>query len=296
VLIPLSAIFTVVVAQSAQLYPTLQEWLAAIQSADDRTVIELLPEFLQNWWQRLSAWMQTMPMLADFDFAGFVLGNADTLSSNLANFGAAAARNIIFGFINVLLIVVLMYFCFRDGEKFLHWFYSVLPMESMHTQEVAGKAYDMVTAVIRGSLLTAFVQGALALVGYLIAGVPLALFFGVLTGFSGLIPVVGAGLIWLPVGIFTFLQDPAWGTFVLMWGFFLVSLSDNLIKPIFIGTKTRMPILLIFCAMIGGANVYGVTGFIIGPILVSVFLAVITIFREYYLREPSNSPLDGTHQ
>jgi predicted PurR-regulated permease PerM len=81
-----------------------------------------------------------------------------------------------------------------------------------------------------------------------------------------------------------------------MWGFFLVSLSDNLIKPIFIGTKTRMPILLIFCAMIGGANVYGVTGFIIGPILVSVFLAVITIFREYYLREPSNSPLDGTHQ
>lgn len=295
VLIPLSAIFTVVMAQSAQLYPTLQEWLTAVQSADDHTVIELLPEFLQNWWQRLSAWMQTMPMLADFDFADFVLGNADTLSSTLANFGAATARNIIFGFINLLLILVLMYFCFRDGEKFLNWFYSVLPMETLHVQDVAGKAYDMVTAVIRGALITAFMQGALALIGYMIAGVPLALFFGVLTGFAALIPVVGAGLIWLPVGIFTFTQDPAWGIFVMVWGFFLVSLIDNLLKPILIGSKTRMPILLIFCAMIGGANVYGVTGFIIGPILVSVLLAFITIFREYYLKDGMQSPLDGAH-
>lgn len=283
VLIPLISVFTVVVAQSAQLIPTLQQWLSSVQTADNHTIVELLPAFMQDWWHRLAAWIQTVPLLADFDFAGFVLGNADTLSSQLANFGAATARNIIFGFINVLLILMLMYFCFRDGEKFLRWFFDVLPMESMHAQEVAGRAYDMVTAVIRGALLTAFMQGALALVGYLIADVPLALFFGVLTGFSALIPVVGAGLIWLPVGIFIFLQDPAWGIFVLLWGFFLVSLIDNLLKPILIGSKTRMPILLIFCAMIGGANVYGVTGFIIGPILVSVLLAFITIFREYYL-------------
>jgi predicted PurR-regulated permease PerM len=285
VLIPLSAIFTVVLAQSAQLYPVLQEWLSAVQSADDHSVIELLPGFMQNWWMSFTAWMQTMPMLAEFDFAGFVLRNADTLSSTLANFGAATARNIIFGFINLLLILMLMYFCFRDGEKFLNWFYDVLPMETLHVQDVAGKAYDMVTAVIRGALITAFMQGALALIGYLIADVPLALFFGVLTGFSALIPVVGAGLIWLPVGLFIFTQDPTWGIFVLAWGFFLVSLIDNLLKPILIGSKTRMPILLIFCAMIGGANVYGVTGFIIGPILVSVLLAFVTIFREYYLKE-----------
>jgi predicted PurR-regulated permease PerM len=285
VLIPLMSVFTVVVAQSAQLIPTLQQWLATMQSADDYTLMELLPDFMEEWWLQLTAWMDSMPILGDFDFAGFLLGNADTLSSKLANLGAATARNILFGFINMLLIVVLMYFCFRDGEKFLRWFFDVLPMESRHAQEVAGRAYDMVTAVIRGALLTAFMQGALALVGYLIAGVPLSLFFGVLTGFSALIPVVGAGLIWLPVGIFIFMQDPTWGIFLLLWGFFLVSLIDNLLKPIFIGSRTRMPILLIFCAMIGGANVYGVTGFIIGPILMSVLLAFISIFREYYLAD-----------
>ena len=135
-------------------------------------------------------------------------------------------------------------------------------------------------------------QGALALIGYLIAGVPLALFFGVLTGFAALIPVVGAALIWLPIGVFVLLEAPGWGVFILLWGLFLVSLIDNLLKPIIIGNRTRMPILLIFCAMIGGANVYGVTGFIIGPILVSVLLAFITIYREYYLNENGETAND----
>src|SRR5690606_28557975 len=199
--------------------------------------------------------------------------------------GTVAARNILLGLLNILLILTLMFFCFRDGERFLAWFFDVLPMETQHAQAVAQKAYDTVTAVIRGALITAFVQGALALAGYLIAGVPLALFFGVLTAFAALIPVVGAGLVWLPIGIFVFVREPGWGIFVLLWGFFAVSMIDNLLKPILIGNKTRMPILLIFCAMIGGANVYGVTGFIIGPILVSILLAFITIYREYYMQE-----------
>lgn len=285
VLVPLIAIFSVVLAQSAQLYPTLQEWLSVYQSADDIAAADVLPDFLHNWWLQLSEWMAGFPALADFDFREFMLGNADSASRWLADFGAATARNILIGFVNILLILVLMFFCFRDGEGFLGWFFDVLPMETQHAQDVAMKAYDTVTAVIRGALITAFMQGALALVGYLIAGVPLALFFGVLTGFAALIPVVGAGIVWLPIGVFVFLEEPGWGIFVLLWGFFLVSLIDNLLKPILIGNKTRMPILLIFCAMIGGANVYGVTGFIIGPILVSLLLAFITIYREYYMQE-----------
>ena len=285
VLVPLIAIFWIVLAQSAQLYPTVQEWLSAYQSPDDFVAADVLPDFLYNWWLAVSDWMAGIPALANFDFREFMLGNADSASRWLADFGAATARNILIGFVNILLILILMFFCFRDGEGFLGWFFDVLPMETQHAQDVALKAYDTVTAVIRGALITALMQGALALVGYLIAGVPLALFFGVLTGFAALIPVVGAGIVWLPIGVFVFLEDPGWGIFVLLWGFFLVSLIDNLLKPILIGSKTRMPILLIFCAMIGGANVYGVTGFIIGPILVSLLLAFITIYREYYMQE-----------
>ena len=285
VLIPLTAVFWIVLEQSTQLYPTLQEWIVVFRSPDSASLVSMLPEFLQNMILQVTDWIASTPILADFDFADFMLSNVDATSVMLANFGAATARNLLFGLINLMLILVLMYFCFRDGQRFLQWFFDVLPMESDHAQSVAVRVYDTVTAVIRSALITASVQGALALVGYLIAGVPLALLFGVLTGFAALIPVVGAGLVWLPIGLFVFTQDPFWGIFILIWGFVLVSMIDNVLKPILIGNQARMPILLIFCAMIGGANIYGVTGFIVGPILIAVLLAFITIYRDYYLPE-----------
>ena len=167
-------------------------------------------------------------------------------------------------------------------------------MPTDHVQSVGLRVYQTVTAVIRGALLTAGAQGALAMIGYLVAGVPLAVFFGVVTGIAAMIPVVGAGLIWAPIGIFVFIQSPGWGIFIFVWGFFVVSLVDNLLKPILIGSRARMPILLIFCGIIGGVNVYGVTGVIIGPILIAVLLAFITIYRETYLPDSRNQAMPQT--
>ena len=283
VLVPLSFIFSIVIDQSSQLYPTVQNWMEAVQAEDSAGFVSTLPQFLQDWLMKIESWVASTPLLANFNFEDFMLDNVDAVSLELANFGAATARNLLFGIVNILLILALMYFVFRDGEGFLRWFFDVVPMETGHAQAVALRVYQTVTAVIGSALITASVQGVLAMIGYVIAGVPLALLFGVLTGFAALIPVVGAGLIWLPIGLFIFFQEPGWGIFIMVWGFLLVSMIDNLLKPLLIGNQARMPFLLIFCAMIGGANIYGVTGFIIGPILIAVLLAFITIYREYYL-------------
>jgi predicted PurR-regulated permease PerM len=285
VMVPLIVVFWIVGVQSTQLYPTVQDWMNSINSGGSVNVMAMLPEFMRGPVQSVLNWVNQIPFLANFDFKQYLLSNVQGGSVMLANIGAATARNVLFALINLMLILVLMYFCFRDGQRFLRWFLAILPMETNQSHAVALRVYDTVTAVIRAALITASVQGALALVGYLIAGVPLALLFGVLTGFAALIPVVGAGLVWLPLGIFTFTQTPGWGIFLLGWGFFLVSMIDNFLKPILIGKQARMPILLIFCAMIGGANVYGVTGFIVGPILVALLLAFISIYRDYYLPE-----------
>lgn len=283
VVIPLTALFYVVLLQSAELYPTLENWLERLALTSREGFDTMLPPFMQETWAGFQSWRAGVPFLADVDVQGFLLQNIDALSLQLADFGTSAARNLVLGLINFILVIVLMYFCFRDGERFMEWFFDVIPMESRHAQDIAGRAYQTVRAVINGALVTASMQGLLALVGYWIAGVPLALLFGVLTGFAALIPVVGAGLVWFPLGIIVFMDNPGWGLFLMGWGFFLVSLIDNLLKPFLIGSQTRMPILLIFCAMIGGANVYGVSGFLIGPILVAVLMACITIYREYYL-------------
>lgn len=292
VMLPLLAVFWVVIQQSAQLYPTVRNWLTELDAQDSTSLVALLPAFMQEWWTQVSTYVANNAYLAQFNFDEFMLSNVEGMSRNIANFGAAAARNILLGFVNLLLILFLMFFCFRDGERFLQWLSEIVPMSASQFEEVGLRVYQTINAVISGALLTAGAQALLAIIGYLIAGVPLALFFGVLTGLSGMIPVVGASLVWAPLSVFMFLDDPFWGLFVAAWGFLVVSMIDNFLKPILIGNQARMPILLIFCAILGGMNVYGVTGVIIGPILVAVLLAFITIYREYYLAELDSVPRD----
>jgi predicted PurR-regulated permease PerM len=295
VLLPILMISWVVIQQSAQLYPTVNQWVTEFRAEGSGYFIGLLPDFMQDYWQRVNAYIGQSAFLSKFDFEQFALSNIDAVSGMIGTFGAAMARNILIGVVNLLLILILMFFCFRDGERFLHWLFEIVPLPTDHVESVAARIYQTVTAVIRGALLTAGAQGALAMIGYLIAGVPLAVFFGVVTGIAAMIPVVGAGLIWAPIGIFIFTQSPGWGIFIFIWGFFVVSLVDNLLKPILIGSRARMPILLIFCGIIGGVNVYGVTGVIIGPILIAVLLAFITIYRETYLSE-TNKQADNQSQ
>lgn len=285
VLVPTLFVLGVVVRQSVELYPTVRGWVATFQSPGGAFSADLLPEFLQRYWHRLSEFAGQSSLFAQFDLQEFILGNINAASAKIANFGAVMARNILLGLVNLLLILVMLFFCFRDGERFLQWLFDTVPMPVAQAQSIALRIYQTVTAVIRGALLTAVVQGLLAMIGYQIAGVPLAVFFAVVTGFAAMIPVVGAGLVWAPIGIFIFMKSPAWGIFVFAWGFFVVSLADNVLKPVLIGSRARMPILLIFCGIIGGASVYGVTGLMIGPIVIASLLAFVTIYREHYSPE-----------
>ncbi len=282
-MVPLIFMFWVVVQQSAQVYPTVNAWLSGLHTNADGSPASILPEFVQRWWQQIETYVDQSPYLAQFDLEQFMLSNVDSASRSIANFGAVAARGILIGFVNLVLVLVLMYFCFRDGERLLRWFYQIVPMPAVHVEAIARRVYQTINAVITGALLTAGIQGVLAIIGYMIAGVPLAVFFGVLTGISAMIPVLGAALVWLPISIFVFMEAPGWGIFVGLWGLFVVSLIDNFLKPILIGSQARMPILLVFCAILGGLNVYGFTGIIIGPILVAMLLAFIRIYRDDYL-------------
>ncbi|HTQ98412.1 MAG TPA: AI-2E family transporter [Candidatus Acidoferrum sp.] len=284
VLLPVIALFWVMIAQSAHLYPTVSHWVSDMNARLQGDAIGLLPQWMQESWHELQSYLQSNPALAKFDPKQFVLDNIDALSADLTRFGAATARNVLLGIVNLSLILVLMFFCFRDGERFLHWLISIIPMPREQTESVALRIYRTVTAVIRGALLTALAQGVLSIIGYLIAGVPLAVLFGALTGLAGMIPVVGGSLIWLPLGLFVMNDSPGWGLFIILWGLILVSLSDNIIKALFIGKETGMPALMIFCGMLGGANVYGFTGLIAGPILIAVLMAFISIYREQYLQ------------
>ena len=136
-----------------------------------------------------------------------------------------------------------------------------------HLLKVAG---GTVNGVIYGILGTALVQAVVAGIGFAIAGVPGAVLLGVLTFFFAVIPF-GPPVVWVPAALWLFAQgSPGWGVFMLLWGALGISSVDNIIRPVLISQGTRMPFVLVFCGLIGGALTFGLVGIFLGPVLLAV--------------------------
>jgi len=136
-----------------------------------------------------------------------------------------------------------------------------------HLLKVAG---DTVRGVVYGILGTALIQALLAGLGFWIAGVPGAILLGVLTFICAVIPF-GPPIVWVPATLWLFAQGrPGWGLFMLLWGFFGISGVDNFLRPYLISQGSKMPFVLIFCGVIGGAFAFGLVGLFLGPTLLAV--------------------------
>jgi predicted PurR-regulated permease PerM len=143
----------------------------------------------------------------------------------------------------------------------------------------------MVTkAVVKGVGLTCMAQGVLAGLGFWIAGIPSALLFGVVMAFTGLIPVVGTAIVWVPAVLYLmFTGKASWGVGLLLWCVLVVGNIDNVLRPLLIGGKAGMPLPLLLVGILGGLFAYGLKGLIIGPLTLTVLLFVL---EEYHREVP----------
>jgi predicted PurR-regulated permease PerM len=134
---------------------------------------------------------------------------------------------------------------------------------------------------VSGTVLTGLAQGALATIGFWISGVPQAVFFGIATALASLIPAVGTLLIWVPAGLYLFAIDhPARAVIELVWGaFIVVGFSDYVIRPRLVGDET-MPALLVFIALFGGLEVFGLSGLIVGPLVMALAVAILRLYAN----------------
>jgi predicted PurR-regulated permease PerM len=132
-------------------------------------------------------------------------------------------------------------------------------------------AGDTVRGVVYGILGTALIQAVIAVIGLTIAGVPGAVFLGVVTFFLAVILPFGPPIVWIPATLWLFAQDqPGWGVFMALWGLLGISSVDNVVRPLIISQETKMPFVLIFCGVIGGALAFGLVGLFLGPTMLAV--------------------------
>jgi len=201
---------------------------------------------------------------------------------------SAIFKNLALFGLHVLFVMVALFFFFRDGSRYAHFLVGLLPLERPYQERVVGAFSKTVTAVVRGMFVTAFAQGVLAGAGFSVAGAPVPILLGLLTSITSFIPFLGAASVWLPASVYLIIQEEFLrGIGLGLYGFLIISTVDNLIKPLIIGESIKVPVFILFFTILGGLKVYGVIGIFLGPIILSLGMAFLTIYREIYLSVPA---------
>ena len=196
---------------------------------------------------------------------------------------AATTRNLFSILLNVLLAVLLLFFFLRDGKRIYHHVYDLAPLEPADKPLIFGKINDTLGSVIRGQILTSIAQGVASGVVYKLLGLPAPHFLGFLTFLATLIPIVGTTAVWVPLAAYLFMtQEVTRGIILCAVGVFFISAIDNVLKPVIIGERMKMPILPLFIAVLGGIKVYGITGIFLGPLFITLFFALTEIYKTRY--------------
>ena len=227
------------------------------------------------------------PMLSGIDVKGIVVKGVSDLSSGLAAQLGSVLRNSLILAIDIVIMLIAIFFFFRDGETYSLSFIDLLPFTKKQKEEITRKFIDTFSAVINGVFLVALLQGAMTGIGFALFGVPLAVLWGFLAAVLALFPIGGAALIWLPGAAYLYLTGSELSGILLgAWGLLLVSLPDNFLKPLLIGKKANIPTFILFIALLGGLQVYGFLGLLFGPLVVTLLTAFVQIYREEYAGKP----------
>ena len=228
-------------------------------------------------WRWLSSWLDTTAI----DLRGMLLRSLNTGVNVLVEQMTVGAANLVVIALKFVLMLLTLFFVFRDGEAFYYWVRTTLPFSPAQQERVFIRLGQTVNAVTYGIGITAAVQGLLAGLLYWILGVPFPAFWGLLTAVVAPIPIGGTALVWVPAGVYLILAESlVRGVILLACGALVVSTIDNVLKTYLISGRTQLPPLILFFAILGGLRVYGVLGVFVGPLLLALVIDAVTLYRD----------------
>jgi predicted PurR-regulated permease PerM len=185
-----------------------------------------------------------------------------------------------------VLMLYTLFFFLRDGERLLQKIMRLSPLATRQELSLYRKFTLTASSTIRGMLVIGGIQGLLGGIALAIAGINSSVIWGILIVFTSIIPGVGTALVWIPAAIYLLLIGHIWqGIFVAVFCSLVVGTIDNILRPVLVGKAINIHPLIILLSTLGGIGVFGISGFLIGPIIASLFLAFWEMYEEYYRKE-----------
>ncbi len=276
-----AAVMTVIIAAVISL--TIY-WFAAMLQDETKAAYQSLAGNLTQGPYQLPDFIKRMPWLGNYlqEWLERLTNDRAEVATQLANWAkqwlgefAKFLGGVGHNVIKLGVVLVTVFFCFRDGKEIINQLQLGLVRFLGKYQHVYLQAAGItVRAVVYGLVLAALGQGIMAGLGYYFAGVKAPVLFAVITSLLALVPM-GATLVWFPIGVMLILTDQLWpGIGLLLWGFLVVSTVDNVIRPLVISGASRIPFLVVLFGVLGGLTTFGAVGLFLGPVILAVLLSV----------------------
>jgi predicted PurR-regulated permease PerM len=193
--------------------------------------------------------------------------------------------------VNLCIVLYLLFFLLRDGDALSRQIRQALPLHAEQQRDLLEQFTTVIRATIKGSVVVAIVQGALGGLIFWILNVHAPVLWAVLMALLSLLPAVGSALIWLPVAIYFLVTGAIWqGITLIIFGVLVIGLVDNVLRPLVVGKDTKMPDYVVLISTLGGIAIFGLNGFVIGPVIAALFIAV----WETVATSRSRFPLDDS--
>ena len=179
------------------------------------------------------------------------------------------------------IMLYLLFFLLRDGREVAAAMRRAIPLGEVYKQHLLVKFTTVIKATVKGNIAVAAIQGALGGFIFWVLGLQGAVLWGVLMAVLSLLPAVGASLIWGPVAIYFLATGAIWQAIVLTaFGAIVIGLADNVLRPILVGKDTKLPDYVILISTLGGLALFGLNGFVIGPLIAALFMAAWSLYAE----------------
>ncbi|KFI08395.1 AI-2E family transporter [Massilia sp. BSC265] len=212
----------------------------------------------------------------------------DKLSAGIAQASQLAARyavnvgrNALNFIVSMTIMLYLLFFLFRDGRVIAARIKHAVPLDAHYKKPLFDKFVTVIRATVKGNVLVAVAQGTLGGLIFWFLDVPGPVLWGVVMSFLSLLPAVGAALIWGPVAAYFLFTGAVWqGAVLALYGVLVIGLVDNLLRPILVGKDTKLPDYLVLLSTIGGMALFGLNGFVIGPVIAALFIACWSLFSR----------------
>jgi len=271
---PLTALAVAFATQAAELAGALQTWVGQQQGRSFSQLTELpVVGGVLDWLD------QNLEISASHVQAWLVEGSKH-LFEQLATFGGIAFLGAVGTVLSFTVMLFLLFFIIRDGRPIARLGATLVPLDPDRREELADRLASVTRAVVRGTVLTALVQGLLLGIAFAVVGLPAPVVFGVLGAVLSVVPFGGTALVWVPAVGMLMVQGAYVQAGVLLAFGVVVSSVDNFLKPILISGQSPLPTLAVFIGVLGGLAAFGLIGLFLGPVVIALVLALLDFARE----------------